>query len=61
MLDLARSIQNLTYTFAVPHLASPYLLMSPKAATADWIKQELTFDDKVKVAGFDVDGILRGR
>lgn len=36
-------------------------LMSPKAATADWIKQELSFDDKIKVAGFDADGLLRGK
>ena len=34
--------------------------MAPKKAGADWIKQELSLDDKVKVAGFDVDGILRG-
>lgn len=28
--------------------------------TVDKIKSEISYDDKIKVAGFDVDGILRG-
>lgn len=50
---------QLTLYFLIsPDLTPPML---PKAATTDSIKQELSFDDKVKVAGFDVDGILRGK
>ena len=34
--------------------------MEPSVWTVDKIKSEITYDDKIKVAGFDVDGILRG-
>ncbi|KAF8475891.1 hypothetical protein BDZ91DRAFT_197679 [Kalaharituber pfeilii] len=35
--------------------------MPPQTWTEENIRQSLEFDDKVKVAGFDVDGILRGK